>query len=108
MIIIIIRKTAAPLIAGAALSLLAGCDAAYPPMQQQYPTTTWNAPGGYYAPPARYYAAPPSPRYSYTPSREYPPAPAPPDPEPLRSVDPPDSHPVDPSCGWWRLCNFWE
>jgi hypothetical protein len=73
-------------------------------------------------------AWPMSPYYYYTPQPPYTPPPSsggwitgtanagethPPDqtpyrPEPLRPVDPPDAHPVDPSCGWWRLCNFWS
>jgi hypothetical protein len=110
--------------------LLAGCSASapvtsyQPPVpQQNYPATV-NVPndwtysnGGYYAPPRPAPAAPALPSYfpnvipraeAHTTPEPYRPEPAAPEPVPLRPVDPPDSHPVDPSCGWYRLCNFWS
>jgi len=104
----IIGKAAMPVLAGLAL---AGCTAPMQPYPETLPYdwSYWNS-GNYVARPA--------PTYSWRPPVSAP-APAPSSPfsvipnaeavplTPLRPVDPPESHPVDPSCGWWRLCNFW-
>jgi len=108
---------AAPVVAGVALLWLAGCTS-YQPVPH-YPV--WS--GGYgtaapllsyrpqpsYPLPPRYFQPPPDPQPAPSPSggswlnraeaAELP---------PLRPVPPPELHPVDPSCGWWRLCNFWS
>jgi hypothetical protein len=106
--------------------LLTACTATEP-MQPYYspapPPNVWNPPsetysnGGYYAPQPRSYGpvypqpAPlPQRTFSLVPQAEAAPAPqqwheaAP----PPREIDPPYTVPIDPSCGWWRLCNFYR